>query len=71
MDTIDKNNTFCCAYCGNTHIQVRVWVDINTNEIVSDCEDGDAWCDDCETHVRYCSVAEFEKKHKNNNKKNQ
>ena len=61
---MDKNNTFCCAQCGNIHVQMKAWVDVNTNEFVSDCENEmpeDFWCDECDDHVDICTVAEFER----------
>ena len=48
---------FCCECCGDFEIQVRQWVSLNTGEVVSDCEDGDAWCDSCEAHVRWDRVS--------------
>ena len=29
-----------CPICGGTNVQVRAWVDANTNEYICDCEDG-------------------------------
>ena len=58
---MDKNSTFCCPECGNIHLQMRAWVDINTNEFISDCEDYEYWCDQCGDFVRACTVAEFER----------
>lgn len=61
---MDKNSTLCCPKCGNIHLQERVWVDINTNEIVGDCEDFEYWCENCEEFTSFkdvCTVAEFER----------
>lgn len=49
-----------CAVCGSEKVQVRAWVDINTNEICSDCEDK-PFCQECEGETHVCTKVEFEK----------
>lgn len=45
--SLDRHQ-FCCSECGGTNIQVKAWVDPNTNEYISDIEDdGECWCSDC------------------------
>lgn len=46
-----ENIMYHCPICGGTNVQVRAWVDANTNEYICDCEDGGAWCSDCEKEV--------------------
>lgn len=41
-----------CPICHGTNIQVRAWVDANTNEYICDCEDDEGWCADCEEDIR-------------------
>ena len=61
--TQDKENTLCCAQCGNIHVQMKAWVDINTNEYISSAaeDEYDFWCDECDDHTVICTVAEFER----------
>ena len=40
-----------CPICHGTNIQVRAWVDATTNEYITDCDDGEGWCEDCETEI--------------------
>jgi len=44
---------FTCADCGGTNVQVKAWVNPNTDEIVETMQDEmeDCWCDNCEEHV--------------------
>ena len=43
-----------CSVCGGRNVQIRAWIDPNTDDYIGDCEDDDAWCDDCGEHVRLC-----------------
>ncbi|MDJ0764834.1 MAG: hypothetical protein QNJ97_17770 [Myxococcota bacterium] len=39
---------FCCPNCGSTAVQVPVWADPNTNEVVdSDGPGSYCWCEQC------------------------
>lgn len=50
--------TLYCRNCGGTNIQCKAWVDANSNEYISDCgEDGDGWCDNCETEVSLVDIS--------------
>lgn len=57
-----KDRLLCCSQCGNIHVQVQAWVDINTNEYISDVDDDQYWCDECEDMVQVCTVEEYENK---------
>lgn len=57
-----KDRLLCCSQCGNIHVQVKAWVDINTNEYISDVDDDQFWCDECEKMVTVCAVEEYENK---------
>ena len=48
-----ENTKFKCAECGSSELQVRAWVNMNTNEYVSECDDGEFWCENCETFVDF------------------
>lgn len=47
--------------CGSREIQMMAWVDPNTSECTStiDADSDDRWCDTCQEHVWFCSLAEF------------
>ena len=36
-----------CSYCKSTKVQIKCWVDPNTNEIEVNGEE-QAWCNECE-----------------------
>lgn len=62
-----KDKLLCCSQCGNIHVQVQAWVDINTNEYISDViTNGQFWCDECAEMVTVCTVEEYENKTKLN-----
>ena len=56
-----ENIKFKCAECGSSDIQVRAWVNMNTNEYVNECDDGDFWCGNCENNVDFVEEIEPEK----------
>ena len=41
-----------CPICGSDNVQIKQWVNPNTDELKDSDpnEDEDCWCDDCETH---------------------
>ena len=48
-----------CTNCGSDNVQVRAWVNANTNEYISDCSDGedeDNYCADCDGHHKLETV---------------
>ena len=57
-----KPFTLVCAECGSPNVQIKMWVNPNTNEIgdgVSDGESDDNWCCDCERHPNLITYKEF------------
>ena len=45
-----------CSECKSTDIQIKMWVDLNTNEPngnVSEGETEDNWCKNCEAHTQF------------------
>ncbi len=44
----DLTPKYKCSQCGGTNVQIQAWVDPNTNQYISDIEDGKCWCEDCE-----------------------
>lgn len=43
---------YICSQCGGTNVEVRAWINPNTNEVFDFCssEQYDCWCNDCEEH---------------------
>ena len=39
-----------CGSCGSDNVEIKNWVNPNTGEVGTDCEDDLAYCQDCETH---------------------
>ena len=54
----DESQINVCECCGSRDIQVRAWVDGNTNEYISDIDDSDDdfWCDSCEEAHYFVSM---------------
>lgn len=48
-----------CSKCKGTNIQVKAWIDPNTNEYISDIEGDDCWCEDC---FDYTKMKEYDRK---------
>lgn len=63
MDTKDKD-LLVCAKCGSTSVQTKAWVNANTNEFVddigSDGDEDDNYCEDCGENVKLVLQSEFE-----------
>ena len=48
-----------CQNCEGSNIEVRAWIDPNTNKVVDLCSDGeddDNWCRDCDEHVYFTEI---------------
>lgn len=47
---------YWCETCGGSRVQHTMWVSLNTHEIHDEAGtwncDGQAWCDDCQTHIK-------------------
>ena len=39
-----------CSNCGSKNVEIKKWVNANTDEVGTDCEDETGWCPDCEGH---------------------
>ena len=57
----DESQINVCECCGSRDIQIRAWVDGNTNEHISDIDDSsdDFWCDSCEEAHYFVSLKEY------------
>lgn len=51
-----------CKRCGGSHVQVKAWVDANTNVFCGDTDPisiDDTWCEDCMDHTGLCTKDEY------------
>ena len=48
-----KKYIYLCKECGSSHVQIMVWANPNTDEIVDDVQGvvANVWCENCEDHV--------------------
>ena len=51
-----------CDECGSEDIEIQAWVNANTDEFISNIDEGDRWCDTCEENVCFCTKKEFEER---------
>lgn len=44
-----------CTECGSTNVQIKCWVNPNTNEVFDECENPlrECWCEDCKEYSEY------------------
>lgn len=61
---IDKDfSVLYCEECGSTDVEMKMWVNPNTEEIGGDCssrkEEEDCWCKECEDHVKLLTLPEL------------
>ena len=44
---------YTCFECGKTNVQIRAWIDPNTDEVMDsdNLDRNDIWCGDCQDHV--------------------
>lgn len=45
---------YLCEHCGSDNVDEKRWVGLNTNEITTDCEEDQCYCNDCEQHSDIC-----------------
>ncbi|MBT1308511.1 hypothetical protein JQN09_14980 [Phocaeicola dorei] len=57
----DDSEVYVCCECGSQQVEIQVWADANTDECHSDVDDDSngRWCTECESHIHFCSKAEF------------
>jgi hypothetical protein len=56
-----KTIKFVCSNCGGTNIEMKAWVDANTQKYKGDAyfDDEDSYCNDCEEHTGLVTEDEF------------
>jgi len=51
LKTGDKTKSiWLCPHCGSDNVEIKKWVNINTDEVGTDCEEDEGYCNDCEQH---------------------
>ena len=55
----EEKDLLCCPHCGSTDVEVHAWVNANTNEYKSECDDHEAWCPNCSHITGLITVEEF------------
>lgn len=60
----EDSEVLVCEKCGSIHIEVQAWINANTDEFISDVENGNdgQWCNECENHTGFCSLDKFKQK---------
>jgi hypothetical protein len=43
----DPEDILVCKQCGDFHMRVKAWTDLNTNEYIEDAEPAGYWCNEC------------------------
>ena len=45
---------YVCSKCGSANIQIQMWVNPNTQEVMNDVNDeSECWCEDCLNYEKY------------------
>lgn len=57
-----EREVLVCEDCGSTDVEIQAWINANTDEFISDIDDSDRWCDECESNVDFCTQKEFEER---------
>ena len=54
-------DVYVCAECGSPEVELKAWVNANTNEFMSTADDDyyDRWCNQCEDNIDYCNKKEY------------
>lgn len=52
---LEKCDLYVCTECGSDNIEVKVWIDPNTDHVVEWCEDEEdtCWCYECQKIGKY------------------
>jgi len=54
-----KPNLYCCNVCGNIHLQMQAWVDINTYKYIDSPHEPLYYCDKCNSHVNPTKLTQY------------
>lgn len=53
--------TYVCSLCGKTNVQVKMWINPNTNInlgewVTHESDEDECWCQNCQQHVKIVVV---------------
>lgn len=49
----EEKETWRCITCKKIDLQIRSWVDLNTNEVQEACDEEELWCCNCEEFISF------------------
>lgn len=57
----EDSEIFVCAECGSPDVEIKAWINANTDEYLSDADDDcyGRWCDQCEDNTGLCNKEEY------------
>ena len=61
LDHLTPEEIEVCNKCGSPEIEVRMWVNVNTNEVKSSCDDSETFCNGCEEIIRLNEITTLAK----------
>lgn len=47
LNNLEPEKIEVCGICGSPDIEIRMWVNVNTNEVKSTCDDNETFCNGC------------------------
>jgi len=61
LNNLEPEKIEVCGICGSPDIEVRMWVNVNTNEVKSSCDDNETFCNGCEEIIRLADLTTMAK----------
>ena len=61
LNNLEPDEIEVCKICGSPDIEVRMRVNVNTNEVKSSCDDDETFCNGCEEIIRLNDITTMEK----------
>ncbi len=58
----DMDDMWVCDYCGSEEVEEKVWVNMNTQEIIDTTSIDDYYCDTCQDETEPMTYFEFKEK---------
>lgn len=58
----DMDDMWVCDYCGSEEVEEKVWVNMNTQEIIDTTSVDDYYCDTCQDETKPMTYFDFKEK---------
>ena len=58
----DMDYMWVCDYCGSEEVEEKVWVNMNTQEIIDTTSIDDYYCDTCQDETKPMTYFEWQEK---------